>query len=76
MNEKLELLSLAKEFEITKSNYYDNRYEISTNYGDLYAIIDEKDIEYYINGNKDGDDSYIDIEKLMKLKEFCEFLIK
>lgn len=74
MNEKLELLSLAKDFEITKESLNENKYDIFDTKSSVFAIIEDNKIEYY-TGEQFGD-AYIDIERLMKLKELCEFLIK
>ena len=76
MKEKLELLSLANEFEIIKDEK--ENYQILDKQSNLYGWIfpDVNVIEYYIGGNCYGDDSLIDIQRLEKLKSFCEFLMK
>ena len=74
MKEKLELLNLAKEFKITKKgeeNYYIQD-TLSNLYG--YVSMENTEIEYYMGENYG--DAWINIERLEKLKNFCEFLMK
>jgi len=75
MNEKLELLSMAKEFEITKI-LNSEEYEIKKN--NLLAVISGKKVEYYITGCYDNsiDEIEINIEELKKLEKFVELMIK
>ena len=74
IKEKLELLHLAKEFEIIKKG--EENYYIQDTLSNLYGYVSTKDneIEYYMGENYG--DAWINIERLEKLKNFCEFLIK
>ena len=75
-NEKLELLKMAKGFTV---NEVEDGYEVESNNAELTAVISEnKCIEYYRTGAGTGysDYLYIDIDELLKLKAFCEALMK
>lgn len=73
MNKKLELLSLAKEFTISKNK--DDMYIVGI--GDLEAVIEGDSIEYYITGiyNSGVNSCEIEIEELNKLIKFCNLMI-
>jgi hypothetical protein len=72
MNDKLELLSMANDFTITKK---EETYEISI--GDLEANIEGEKISYYVTGTYDSGMSAheIDIDDLKKLMKFCKLMI-
>ena len=73
MKDRLELLSIAKDFNITKNEK--GEYEI---YADgLGAIIDKNNIiTYYMTGCYDSGIDWLEIDMLVleKLKTFCELL--
>ncbi len=78
MENNLKLLSLARDFYVKES--YDGCYTVRVTNSDLTATIytKEKRIEY---GMLVGDIYYeefvrIDMDKLNKLQEFCELLMK
>jgi hypothetical protein len=81
LKEKLELLALAKDFTVKKTS--DDRgeeiYEVESNDAELTAVVaDCGYIEYYITGvsNHLSDYAMINIDELLKLKAFCEALVK
>lgn len=79
MNEKLELLSMAKTFKV-KKNEYNPGYEVRHRNASLCAdILDNTlEIKYYVSGvyNSGIDYAEIDMDALMELKKFCEMMIK
>lgn len=73
--DKLELLSLGKDFIVTKR---DDGYEVEAS-SDLAAFIsNDKKITYYVTGcyNSGSDWVDFDIDELTKLKKFCELMIE
>lgn len=78
MLEKLEFLSMAKDFTITKVK---DGYEVVDNESscDLEAFINEhKVIKYYLTGlyNTGIDCHEIDADDFLRLKTFCEMVVK
>ena len=80
LNSKLELLALADEFCIDKIK---DGYEVTFKTpkadwleNDVAAFIKENKITYYVTNceNSISDWCEIDIERLNKLKEFCELM--
>ena len=74
--DKLKLLALGQDFIINKKN---EGYTINDKKSNLEAFIkNDKKIKYYISGvyNSGVDYVEIDVERLSKLKEFCEMMIK
>lgn len=75
-NEKLELLSLAKSFEVKKTS---DGFDVTMEGSELAACIAENgDIEYFRTGcyNSGCDWMEIPVDELQKLKNFCELLTK
>lgn len=78
MNKKLELLSLANTFSITKNEQL-KEYKIECINDNLGAIIDEKNrITYYVTGCYDSGLDWLDFDEkeFEKLKQFCELMIE
>ena len=76
MNEKLELLSLAKKFIIRKEK---NEYYIEVLNSNLGAVINEKnEISYCVTGCYDSGIDWIsfDLKEFEDLKNFCELMIE
>ena len=76
MNNKLELLALAKDFDVTKKS--ENIYEIEHINSDLGAVIGNNEITYYLTGCYDSGSDWlgIDIKNLNKLQKFCELMVE
>lgn len=75
ISEKLELLSMAEKYSVTKRT--DGEYEIAHNSSELGAIINGQGmVEYYVTGvyNCGADWAEIEMDELMALKRFCELL--
>ena len=73
--EKLWLLTYAKQFHVTKRG---DKWEIKSKKYDVGAMIFPDDaIKYYVTGcyNSGCDWRYIDMKELMDLKEFCELMV-
>lgn len=78
MNKKLELLSLANNFSITKNEQL-KEYKIECINDNLGATIDENNkITYYVTGCYDSGYDWIDFDEkeFEKLKQFCELMIE
>ena len=78
MNKKLELLSLANNFSITKNGQL-REYKIECINNNLGATIDENNkITYYVTGCYDSGCDWIDFDEkeFEKLKQFCELMIE
>lgn len=76
MNKKLELLSLANNFRITKKEC---KYEIESVNANLGATINqENEIMYFVTGCYDSGLDWIDFDEkeFEKLKQFCELMIE
>ena len=75
MNEKLELLSLAKNFTINK---VEKSYGIESVIDNLGATIYGNEITYYVTGCYDSGIDWLsfDENEFKKLKDFCELMIK
>ena len=76
MNDKLELLALAKNYLITKK---DDGFDIEDNSDNLGAFISkDNEIAYYVTGCYDSGLDWVsfDMENAEKLKKFCELMIK
>lgn len=74
-NDKLQLLSYAKDFQVTEK---EDGYEVLHNHVELSAFIDnQNNISYYVTGVYDYglDWAEIDVIELDKLKHFCELMI-
>lgn len=78
VKDKLELLSMAEGYMIKKKQGYAQTYEVQHDTAEVGAIISGDMIQYYITGvyNNCADWEEIDMDALMKLKKFCEFLVK
>ena len=76
MKEKLELLALARGFTVRKNDEDD--YEIECDNCELTAVTDGRNIEYYRTGCSKCYSDYIeiDVEEFLRLKEFCEALLR
>lgn len=73
----LELLNLGKYFSVSRDPKT-RSYEIQSKDSSLAAIItEEKKITYYVTGCYDSGIDWldIDIEKLDKLRSFCELMV-
>jgi hypothetical protein len=78
MNKKLELLSLAYNFSITKNEQL-REYKIECINANLGATIDENNkITYYVTVCYDSGHEWIDFDEkeFEKLKQFCELMIE
>lgn len=74
-NDKLQLLSYAKDFQVIEK---EDGYEVLHIHEELSAFIDnENNITYYVTGvyNSGLDWVEIDVSELNKLKQFCELMI-
>lgn len=80
INDKLELLSMAENFMIKKkSGDYEGQYEVEHKVAEVGAIINpDRSVEYYVTGvyNSGCDWAEIEMDALMDLKRFCEFMVK
>ena len=77
INDKLELLSMAENFMVSKRN--DGGYDIDHKKEDIGAVIYVNgEIQYFVTGiyNSGTDWAEIDIEALNDLKRFCEMMAK
>lgn len=72
--DKLELLAMAKDYEVTKNP---SGYEVTPKDANLSADITDEGITYFVAGcyNSSGYE-IIEIEALEELKKFCELIIK
>lgn len=77
IKERLDLIALSKDFKITPTSA---GYLVKCADYDLEAYIDSAGfcISYHITGvmNSAFDSHEIDMDELMKLKEYCEMLVK
>lgn len=74
-NDKLELLALAKDYQVTKSG---RGYDVVSLKANLEASIEgDGEITYFVNEcyNSSGAE-IIDVEALLELKKLCELMIK
>ena len=77
INDKLELLSMAEQFMVSKRN--DGGYDIDHKTENIGAVVFiNGEIQYYVTGiyNSGTDWAEIDIEALNDLKRFCEMMAK
>ena len=78
VNNKLELLAMASDYEVTKQE--DRTFRVDVKDCNLCAIISPNniDIEYYLTGvyNSGSYMEEIDVNSLNGLKKFCELMIK
>ena len=77
INDKLELLSMAKQFMVSKRT--DGGYDIDHKTENVAAVVFVNgEIQYYVTGiyNSGTDWEEIDIEALNDLKRFCEMMAK
>ncbi len=77
INDKLELLSMAEQFMIRKSD--DGYYDIDHKTENIGAVIYVNgEIKYFVTGiyNSGTDWEEIDIEALNDLKRFCEMMTR
>jgi len=82
MKNVLKILALAEDFQIIETNYgYEKSFkENPTEDRDIIARIynDTKKVEYFMEGlyNNSYDIEIINLERLDKLKKFCEYIMK
>ena len=77
INDKLELLSMAEQFMVSKRN--DGGYDIDHKTENVSAVVFiNGEIQYYVTGiyNSGTDWAEIDIEALNDLKRFCEMMAR
>ena len=75
MKDKIALIALAQKFTV---DFSDDQWEVKHKTSNLYAIIHNKDINYFVTGTfgSISDRQFLDMNCLMELKEFCEMLVK
>lgn len=73
ISEKLKFLDRSKGFTV---NYGEQESQIEGE--NVSAVIDSYGVTYYVSGvyNSGTDYAEIDMNELMRLKEFCELLVK
>ena len=77
ISDKLELLSMAEQFIVSKRT--DGGYDIDHKTENVGAVVFiNGEIQYYVTGIYDSgtDWAEIDMDALMELKKFCEMMAK